>query len=72
MLLKINVTDAFVTPDVPPLYISSYFFSTLMCLSVEMPMTKQIASKMFDLPDPLSPVIALNSGSKSLICVLTE
>lgn len=29
-----------------------------------MPSTKQMASRMLDLPDPLSPVIALKRGSK--------
>ena len=33
------------------------------CVRFEMPSTKQMESKMFDLPDPLSPVIALNNGS---------
>ena len=28
-----------------------------------MPSTKQMGIQMFDLPDPLSPVIALNNGS---------
>ena len=29
----------------------------------EIPSTKQIESKMFDLPEPFNPVIALNNGS---------
>jgi len=35
------------------------------------PRTKQIASRMFDFPDPLMPVIALKEGSQPVICVLT-
>lgn len=35
------------------------------------PSTKQIASRMLDLPEPLRPVMALNDGSQSLIWVLT-
>ncbi len=38
---------------------------------LEMPSTKQIESKIFDLPEPLSPVIALNSRSKPLTTVRT-
>ena len=38
----------------------------------EMPMTKQMASRMLDLPEPFKPVIALNYGSKSGILVRTE
>ena len=35
------------------------------------PKTKHIASKMFDLPDPLRPVIALNDASQPVIVVRT-
>lgn len=35
------------------------------------PSTKQIASRMFDLPEPFRPVIALNEGSHPVICVRT-
>ncbi len=35
------------------------------------PKTKQIASRMLDLPEPLRPVMALNDGSHPVICVLT-
>ena len=34
-----------------------------------MPSTKQIESSTFDLPEPLRPVIALNSGSKPVMTV---
>ena len=37
-----------------------------------MPNTKQIESRMFDLPEPLRPVIALNSLSKPSISVFFE
>ena len=36
-----------------------------------MPSTKQIASRMFDFPDPLRPVMALNEVSQPVICVRT-
>ena len=36
-----------------------------------MPRTKQIASRMFDLPEPLRPVMALKEGSHPVIVVLT-
>lgn len=36
-----------------------------------MPSTKHIESRMFDLPDPLRPVIALNVGSQPEITVRT-
>ena len=35
------------------------------------PRTKHIASRMFDFPEPLRPVIALNEGSQPVIVVLT-
>lgn len=37
--------------------------------NLEIPSTKQIESKMLDLPVPFKPVMAVNSGSKSLISV---
>lgn len=40
------------------------------CMFV-IPSTKQIASRMFDFPEPLRPVMALNDGSHPVICVLT-
>ncbi|KAH9416894.1 hypothetical protein DERP_013865 [Dermatophagoides pteronyssinus] len=35
--------------------------------NLDKPSTKQIASRIFDFPLPLKPVIALNDGSKSVI-----
>lgn len=35
------------------------------------PKTKHIASKMFDFPEPFSPVMALKEGSHPVICVRT-
>lgn len=39
------------------------------CVRLVIPRRKQIPSRMLDLPLPLSPVMALNSGSKPLISV---
>ncbi len=36
-----------------------------------MPNTKQIASKILDLPEPLRPVMALKEESHPVICVRT-
>ena len=38
-------------------------------MRLEIPRTKQMESKMFDFPEPLRPVIALNSRSKFEISV---
>jgi hypothetical protein len=37
-----------------------------------MPITKHMASRMFDLPDPFKPVIALNYWSNPVMDVLVE
>ena len=66
------MTEARLTEELPSLYTSSYILSTLMSAIFEMPITKQIASKMFDFPEPLSPVMALNWGSRSFRSVRTE
>jgi len=63
LLSKTIVTDAFVTPAWPCLYTSSWRFAARTWLRFEIPSTKQMLSRMFDLPDPFRPVIALNSGS---------
>lgn len=44
----------------------SFFHTTLID---EIPKTKQIPSKIFDFPEPFSPVMALKCGSKGPIRV---
>lgn len=39
------------------------------CFKLSIPSTKQMASKMFDLPEPFKPVMALNLGSQAGITV---
>ena len=39
------------------------------CVKLEMPSTKQMASKIFDFPLPFNPVIALKRGSNPLTTV---
>lgn len=39
------------------------------CDQLVMPRTKQMASRMFDFPEPLRPVMALNSGSQPVMDV---
>ncbi|KAH3670796.1 hypothetical protein OGAPHI_001312 [Ogataea philodendri] len=70
-LSKVIVTDAFVIPACPRLYIRSCRFVALTVDMLEIPRTKQIASKILDFPDPFKPVIALNWGSQDEITVLT-
>lgn len=60
---KTIVTEAFLTCACPCLYTSSCKLLARTWDRLEIPRTKQIASRMLDLPLPLSPVIALNSGS---------
>ena len=36
----------------------------ITCVRLVIPSTKQMESRMLDLPDPFRPVIALNCGSK--------
>ena len=43
---------------------------SLTCDRLVIPSKKQMASRMFDFPDPLSPVMALKATSNPLISVL--
>lgn len=45
--------------------------SSLTDVMLVIPNTKHIASKIFDLPDPLRPVIALKDGSQPEMVVRT-
>lgn len=44
-------------------------YAAITCSNLLIPKTKQMESRIFDFPVPLSPVIAVNSESKSLISV---
>jgi hypothetical protein len=57
-------TVALVTPAWPCLYTNSCKFDALTCCRLVIPSTKQMESKMFDFPEPFSPVMALKNGSK--------
>jgi len=57
------VTEALVIPAWPFLYTSSCSDLARTWVRLVIPSTKQIESRMFDFPEPFSPVIALNSGS---------
>lgn len=67
LLQKTIITLALLTSPYPLLYINSLGFVTHASLELhkENPKTKNIASKMLDLPVPFSPVNALNWLSKS-------
>lgn len=68
-LLNTMVTLALVTPAWPCLYTSSCRLLARTCDRLVMPSTKQMASSTFDLPLPLSPVMALKRGSNPLTTV---
>mmetsp|Transcript_20953 Transcript_20953/g.54507 ORF Transcript_20953/g.54507 Transcript_20953/m.54507 type:complete len:242 (-) Transcript_20953:99-824(-) len=68
-LSKTIETVALVMPAWPFLYTRSIRFFARTCDRLVMPSTKQIASRMFDLPDPFKPVMALNMGSNCVTCV---
>lgn len=67
-----NTTDtvALVMPAWPCLYTNSCRLEALTCCKFVIPKTKQIESKMLDLPDPFKPVMALKNGSKPETTVL--
>lgn len=54
---------------IAPLFDGHEKHGCITCPKFVMPSTKHIESKMFDLPVPLSPVMAVNSRSNSLISV---
>jgi hypothetical protein len=67
LLQKIIITLALLISPYPLLYINSHGLPTHASLELqsENPNTKKIASRVFDLPVPFSPVNALNWSSKS-------
>ena len=61
-----NTTDtvALVIPAWPCLLTSSWRLEARTCCKLVMPNTKQMESRMLDLPKPLRSVMALKQGSK--------
>ena len=62
-------TVALETPACPCLYTNSCKFVHRTCCKLVIPMTKQMESRMLDFPEPLNPVMALNTGSKLVTVV---